>query len=249
MPELPVGDTLARRFVHSYADRIIAMADRTGGRSLRVDGAVLADLGSPYGYDNAVVLTGPPDAAGLDRVLDAAAGLFPADRWWVLLSVFALPDLRGRVLVPVGHPPLMLRPPGPLPVRPGIEVRTVPDADPGDFDRVLVEGYGLDTTGGSAIADPRLTGDLLHLVVGYAGGEPVATAGASVRHGIVEIDRVAVPQRHRRRGYGTAVTAAACAVAPDLPTLLISSDDGHPVYTRLGFWDLFRTTTWEHPPS
>lgn len=136
------------------------MADRTGGRTLRVDGAVLADLNSPHGYDNAVVLTRPPDAAGLDRV--------------------------------------------------------------------LVEGCGPDATGGSAVADPRLTGDLLHLVVEYADGEPVATAGASVRHGIVEIDWVAVPQRHRRRGYGTASTAAACAVAPDLPTLLISSDDGHP---------------------
>ena len=39
---VPVGDSLARRFVHAYADRIVAMADRTGERFRRTDGAVLA---------------------------------------------------------------------------------------------------------------------------------------------------------------------------------------------------------------
>ncbi|GAA4974199.1 GNAT family N-acetyltransferase [Pseudonocardia tropica] len=248
-PGAPVGDSLARRFVHAYADRTAAMAARAGGRVRRVAGAVLADPASPFGYDNAVVLTAPPDPGDLPRVLDEAARFFPPHRWWVLLSLFALPDPAGYGLVRVGHPPLMFRPPGPLPPSPpGLVIRTVPDADPADFERVLVAGYGLAEVGRPAVADPR-PGDLLHLVVGYAGGEPVATAGACVGHGVVEVDWVAVLPGHRGRGFGGAVTAAACAVAPELPSLLISSDDGHPVYRRLGYWDLFRTTMWEHPPS
>lgn len=247
--DTPVGDTLARRFVYAYADRIVETAGRVGGRHLVTGGAVLADPGSPFGYDNAVVLTRPPDDADLAAALGAARAFFPPDRWWVLLSLFALPDLTGEGLVRVGHPPLMLRSPAPLPAAPpGLDIRTVPDADPADFERVLVEGFGLADVGRPAVADPR-TADLVHLVVGYADGEAVACAGAAVRHGIVEIDWVAVPPERRGRGHGRAVTVAACAVAPDLPALLVSSDDGHPVYTGLGFLDLFRATMWERPGS
>ncbi|MEJ8281638.1 GNAT family N-acetyltransferase [Pseudonocardia spirodelae] len=245
---VPVSDSLARRFVHAYADRVTAMAARTGGRSLRVPGAVLADLGSPFGYDNAVVLTAPADDDRIGTVLRTAAGFFPPQRWWVLLSLFPLPHAPG--LTPVGHPPLMFRPPGPYPpVPPGLTVRVVPDAPAEDFERVLVAGFGLADVGRPAVADPRLTGGLVHLVVGYVDGRPVATAGAAVHHGIVELDWVATLPGHRGRGYGAAVTAAACAVAPELPAVLISSDDGRPVYHRLGFWDLFRATMWEHPPQ
>ena len=68
------------------------------------------------------------------------------------------------------------------------------------------------------------------------------------RKHLVEVHWVAALPEVRGRGFGGAVTSAAVAVAPELPALLISSDDGHPVYRRLGFWDLFRTTMWEHPP-
>ena len=100
-----------------------------------------------------------------------------------------------------------------------------------------------------AIADPALAGSLLHLRVGYADGGPVATAGAAVHHGIVEIDWVATLPGVRRLGYGAAITAAVVDVAPELPAVLIASDDGQGVYRRLGFLDLFRITMWEHPPA
>lgn len=247
---VPVDDTLARRFVFAYADRITEMATRTGGRSAERDGARMADLDSPFGYDNAVVLTSPPQPEQLPALLTAADAFFPPQRWWVLLSLFPTPDLSPFGLVPVGHPPLMLRPPSPAPApHPDLDVRPVTDeATLADFQRTLVTGYGLDDVGTPAIADLTLVGTLLHLFVGYAGGEPVATAGCAVHHGVVEVDWVAALPEVRGRGFGGAVTSAAVAVAPELPALLISSDDGHPVYRRLGFWDLFRTTMWEHPP-
>ncbi len=247
--DVPVQDTLARRFVFAYADRIEEMARRTGGRAAERDGARMADLGSPFGYDNAVVLTAPPQPEQMPALLAAADAFFPPERWWVLLSLFPTADLSGYGLVPVGHPPVMLRPPAPAPAPPpDLDVRAVTDnATLADFQRVLVTGYGLDEIGVPAIADLSLIGSLLHLVVGYAEGEPVATAGCAVHHGVVEIDWVAVLADVRGRGYGGAVTAAVTAVAPELPAMLISSDDGHPVYLRLGFWDLFRATMWEHP--
>jgi GNAT superfamily N-acetyltransferase len=249
--DVPVTDTIARRFLFAYADRVSEMARRTGGRTAERDGARMADLGSPFGYDNAVVLTAPPRAEELPALLAAAGAFFPPERWWVLLSLFATPDLGPYGLSPVGHPPVMLRPPAPAPPpHPGLDVRAVTDeATLADFGRTLVTGYGIQDIGVPAIADLSLVGSLLHLYVGYADGEPVATAGSAVHHGVVEIDWVAVLPEVRGRGYGGAVTSAAVAVAPELPSLLIASDDGQPVYRRLGFWDLFRATMWEHPPS
>ncbi len=250
-PGLPPDDTITRRFVLAYAERIAAMAGRTGGRQKWVDGARMADLRSPFGYDNAVVVTRPLGEAEWPDLVAAADAFFPAPRWWVLLSVFPTPDLTAHGLVRVGHPPLMLRPPGPTPVpAPGLDVRPVTDAATlADFRSVLVEAYGLAAAERPAIADPALVGSMLQLRVGYADGVPVATAGAAVHHGIVEVDWVATLAPARRRGFGAAITSAVVDVAPDLPAVLVASDDGQGVYRRLGFLDLFRITMWEHPPA
>lgn len=247
----PPDDTLARRFVLAYADRVTAMAKRTGGRTCLVNGARMVDLGSPFGYDNVVVLTRPVAEAEWRSLLGAADEFFPPSRWWVLLSIFATPDLGRHGLVRVGHPPLMLRPASPVPAPPpGLDIRLVDDAARlADFERVLVEGYGLAAVGAPAIADLALARCLLHLVVGYADGTAVATAGAAVHHGVVEIDWVATLPAARKRGFGAAITGAAVAAAPELPAMLIASDDGHRVYQRLGFLDLFRATMWEHVPA
>lgn len=246
---VPAGDTITRRFVLAYADRIAAMAARVGGRQKWVEGARMADLGSPFGYDNAVVVTRPLAEAEWPDVVAAATAFFPPQRWWVVLSVFPTPDLRSLGLVRVGHPPLMLRPPAAVPAAPpGLEIRAVADATTlADFQAVLVAGYGLAEVGVPAIADLALAGTPLHLRVGYVDGVAVATAGAAMHHGVLEVDWVATRPEARRRGYGAALTAAVVGLAPDLPSVLIASDDGHAVYRRLGYLDLFRTTMWEHP--
>lgn len=248
-PDVPVTDTIARRFVVAYADRVAAMAE-PAGRVRDVDGARMVDLGSPFGYDNAVVLLRPPaSAAELAELVAQAHAFYPPERWWVLLSLFTTGDLRGEGLTLVGHPPVMVRTPAPLPAPPpGLELRTVDDpATLADFCRVLVAGFGMAEVGVPAIADLGLARSLLRLVVGYADGEPVSTAGGATRHGIVEVDWVATLPTARRRGFGGAVTAA--VLDPGLPAVLLASDDGQPVYRRLGFWDVFRATMWEHPPS
>jgi GNAT superfamily N-acetyltransferase len=249
-PDVPVGDTVARRFAFAYADRVTAMARARGGRVEHRDDARIADLGSPFGYDNAVVLLRPPDPDGLAALLARAADVFPPHRWWALLSLWPTPDLRQHGLVPVGHPPLMLRPPGPLPAPPpGLEIREVTGRDDvAEFSRVLAAGYPV-PAGDVPVAEPGVVGSVVRLFVGSVAGRAIGVAGSAVHHGLVEVDWVAVLPEARGRGYGSALTAAAAAVAPDLPAVLLSSDDGRPTYRRLGFIDLFRVTLWEHPPG
>jgi hypothetical protein len=71
-------------------------------------------------------------------------------------------------------------------------------------------------------------------------------AGASLLHGITEIDWVGTLPVARGRGVGAAVTWAATAVDPSRPAVLIASDPGRPVYERLGYLPINRFTLWEH---
>jgi len=53
----------------------------------------------------------------------------------------------------------------------------------------------------------------------------------------------------RGRGAGAAVTWAATVCRPDLPAVLVASDDGRPVYERMGFLAVERWTAWLRPAS
>lgn len=246
--DLPVGDTVLRRFVFAYADRLAQRAACVGGRTESWVGARLVDLASPVPFDNAVVLLRPPTAVDLATVTARARSFFPAGRAWVLLSAWPTPDLSALGLRLVGHPPLMLRPAGPWPGPPA-QLAVHPVDTPArlrDFERTLGAAYPLPIAAGDL--DPGLLDAPVSLFVGYVGSDPVGVAGAAANHGVVEIDPVAVLPQARGRGYGAALTAAAAAIAPDLPAVLLSSDAGRPVYQRLGFLELLRTTMWEvHP--
>jgi hypothetical protein len=50
-----------------------------------------------------------------------------------------------------------------------------------------------------------------------------------------------------RRGYGEALTWRAARTQAGLPAILLASDDGRPVYQRMGFLPLLRFTVWLHP--
>ena len=80
--------------------------------------------------------------------------------------------------------------------------------------------------------------------VGYLDGEPVATAAAYVGPHHVDVEMISARPEVRGRGVGRAVTATATLAAPDRPAMLISSDDGYPVYARLGYVPILRFTLW-----
>ncbi len=151
-PDTPLDDSIVRQVVFAYADRVAWMARATGGRVDRDHAACIADVGSAFGYDNAAVLLQPPDAAGLAGVLARADRLFAPQRWWIVLSAWPLPRDLPEGLALVGHPPLMLRPPGPFGVaRPaGLRICRVEDGRwLVDFDAVLKAGFPLPGGAGS----------------------------------------------------------------------------------------------------
>ena len=253
-PDLAVGDTLLRAFLFAFADRLATMARAVGGHIRRTPEAAFADPHSAFVFDNGVILLQPPGVADIQRVVEEAAAFYPPERTWILFSAWPLRDLSGAGLELVGHPPLLLRAAAPF-TRPDpigsriVEVHTA--AELADFERVLVEGYPMPE--GGAIIDHRLLGGAIRLWVGYAavdGDEDdraVAVSGAHVAHGLIEVDWVAVLPEVRGRGYGAALTGRAVACQPDLPAVLVASDDGRPVYERLGFLPISRGTVWMRP--
>jgi hypothetical protein len=80
--------------------------------------------------------------------------------------------------------------------------------------------------------------------VGWVGDRPVATSAAVVDAGVNGVTAVASLPGERGRGYGQALTWAATLAAPELPAVLLASDLGRPLYERMGYLAIVRTTLW-----
>jgi GNAT superfamily N-acetyltransferase len=150
--------------------------------------------------------------------------------------------------------PWMHRPPGPAPgapAPPGLAL--APCRTPAEvelFERTSVEAFtgSLSSWTPGAVHPPaslRVPG--LTLLLASLDGHPVATAIAATDGTVLNVAGVAVLKSARRQGIGTAVTAACLAIAPDLPAVLSSSEDGHPVYHSLGFTDAGPSALWWRP--
>jgi hypothetical protein len=244
----PAQDTLLRAGAASLAARIAHMAS-AAGRPLVDDGrwvaASLADTGM---FSTAGVLTRP--VHDWRWVPPALAALAPAGVPRVLLSPFPTPDLSGDGPVLVGHPPFMVRPPGgdgPAPV-PGLEIRRITDAsDLRAFEATMVEAFpvpDMDPAAAPTLFRPGYLGGASHAYLGLLEGVPVATSAAHVAAGVNHVEFVSTLSTARGRGIGAAMTWAAAVSAPELPAVLIASDDGRGVYESLGFLPVCRWTLW-----
>jgi hypothetical protein len=250
-PDAPVGDSVVRRFLHAFGEAGALVAGAMNGTVVRTDDLILSDAGRPAGFSNRVMLLRPlgvvPVAGTLAKIDEATAG---GTGEVVIFSAWPTPDLRGQGWKLEGHPPLMLRVPGPgrPPLPAGLEITPVTDAAGlRDVERVAIEGYPLDelrdAPPGSMLNERVLADPRQHLWVARADGRPVAVADALVEAGVVSVNLVATRPGARRRGYGAAVTWAATEVA-DLPAVLLASDAGRPVYERMGYLTLTRFTCW-----
>src|SRR3954451_2645568 len=185
-PHAPVGDSLVRRFLHAFGEAGAVAAGAMGGTVLRTGDMILTDAGRPAGLSHRVMLLRPlgvvPVAETLAVIDEATAG---GTGEVVIFSAWPTPDLRGSGWKLEGHPPLMLRVPGPgrPPLPPGLEITPVTDAAGlREFERVAIEGYPLDelrdAPPGSMLSERVLADPRQHLWVARAGGRPVAVADA-----------------------------------------------------------------------
>ena len=252
-PEAPATDTLVRRAVLVHASWAVAVARALGRPAVRTDTWAGGFVGERGALTNPVVVLQPLDASAYAAVVAEAGELVPRGVPYFLLSPFPTPDLREHGLVKLGHPPLMVRFPGGQapPLREGVEVREARDA--GDLavaERVLVEGYPMPEmqplNPGDILGPPILAGHT-RVWTAFVDGAPAATASAHVEDGAVLVEYVAALDAARGRGAGGAATWAATVCEPDLPAVLIASDDGRPLYERMGYVAVERWTAWLRP--
>lgn len=157
---------------------------------------------------------------------------------------------KGIVQTAAGAPvmamPLGAADPGVLTrVPPGFEI--VPAATTAhldDFKRVFVETYQIPDWAGQAWVDATLAHGIercpWHIYVGYLDGKPVATNMLVPGGGVASVYAVATVPSVQRKGIGAAITLKPLLDARDMGykwAVLFASEEGYPVYRRLGFAD------------
>ena len=235
----PSDDTLTLAGLRAMADRATGWARAAGGRTRRDPGLVLADAGSPCLFLNVATATGALDV----DTARAAVEFFPDGRPFALLCPLPTPDLGPAGLRLMGHPPFMVRPAGGAapPMSPRVAVHEVTDpAGLAVWDRVLATGFPAPESPSPA----GLLGGATRFWLATLDGEPAATALSHVAHGVVNVEAVATLGAHRGHGLGAAVTWAATSADPELPAVLLASDDGVGIYRRMGYLPLTRWTLW-----
>jgi hypothetical protein len=251
-PDVPLGDSVLRRFVNAWAESLAGPVAAVGGHVEHRDGLVVGDLARPAAYYNGATLLRPPAPDAWGTVLDEVEELLlagPGTGGVFLWSAWPTPDLRRRGWELEGHPPFLLWPAGgPLPLAGDLQVRRVSDAAAlADWERVAVEGYPLGDLAPwrpGVLFDQRVLATPLRLWVGYADGRPVGAAASYVAHGLHVLALGVVLAEARRRGYWRALLRARLADLEGLPSASLFSDMSRAGAERSGFLPITRFTLW-----
>jgi hypothetical protein len=250
-PDVPVGDTMVRRYLFHFASLCDAFATAAGGRTVESAALRASDLGHPSGYWNAATLLQPPSnwQATLDEVEAFFAGGTGEAMLW---SAWPTPDLRERGWHLSGHPPLLIRPPAaqvPLPSVTDADVRTLRSVtELAEWERTAIEAYPLHELAGAqpgAMADPSLLDDnRLRFLTGHLDGQVVSAAASFVDHGVGSLAFGATLPTARRRGLWQQLAVTRIRTMPDLWVTGVFSDFSRPGAERLGFVPIQRFTLW-----
>ena len=249
--DLDPGDSIERQAVLAHISWARTLTSAARGQFAEGRSWSAGSGGGASALLNQAIITSPPrDWAATVEALSAA---YPAGVSAIVISPFPTPDLTAHGLALVGHPPLMYRPTSTVTATPTtpLDVReaTTPQ-ELRDAERVLIEGYPMPDMAGLPPGDFYRT-DVVRgptrVFVGYDGDVPVATAAAHSAADVTVVENVAVLASARGKGAGAALTWAATTAWPEQPAVLIASDDGQPVYERLGYLRIVRWTCWLRP--
>jgi GNAT superfamily N-acetyltransferase len=245
-PDTPSADSVLLAGFRAMMNRSADWALAAGGRAVLDGDLTMTDSGSGFAFFNEVITTRPFD----EDLARRALAFYPAERPFVLLSVHRGDDLRPYGLVPVGHPPFMLR-------ASAIRAPVDESAASSDFNVTEVSNQ-VDLAAWSSIVEAGFAASGVAAPIGLLAGRrrfflahyqgrPVAASSAFVGEGVIDVEAVATLPEYRRRGFGTAVSWAATLVDTRLPAVLIASDPGRPVYERMNYVSLCRATMWMRP--
>jgi GNAT superfamily N-acetyltransferase len=256
LPTTPDGDTYQRRFLLNWTSNCAALAQALGGASVETPAAALADSGRPSAFTNSAILLQPLRGETTPATMAEIAAFYGFDDSLrhggvLLFSAWPTGDLRSYGWQLMGHPGLHLLPAGatPSPAPAELRIEEVRDlAGQRAWERVVIEGFPLEEALGAApgalISESWLREPRARQWVGWVDERPVCASAAWIEYGVTNVTAVATLPDVRRRGYGEALTWRAALADPALPAMLFSSDDGRPVYDRMGFLPLWRLTLW-----
>lgn len=249
---LPADDNLVKAYVWSYAELVERTAAALGWPSRRTERFVAMDGSSAFPFQNIAVPLRPFGESEADDLLAEIKSFYaPRDGGPILLWCgFPTPALHDRGWLLMGHPPLMLRPPGgEAPALPdGLEVVPVTTADElEEFGTTMVEAFPVPELAGrpfGGFGPGLLEVPGWSMWIGRLDGRAVATSAGFLHGGINDVEWISNRPEARGRGIGAAITWRPTLTDPTLPAMLIASDPGRPVYERMGYLRLTRFTLW-----
>lgn len=255
-PDTPITDSLLRRFLVNWTQSIESYGLPLGGRQLRRDDLAAVDIGRPGVGANVVTLLAPLFSEDVNEVMMTLDAFYrftnkETSGAVFLFSAWPTPDLRPYGWSLVEYQPLMLRPiGGTAPMAPArLRIEEVRDEEGlHAFETAIIRGFPIQElegqAPGTAFSADILTDDRQRLWVGWEEERPVSAAATFVAGGVNNVNLVATVPEARHRGYGAALTWQATLADPSLPALLIATEEGRPVYERIGYLPLFRFTLW-----
>jgi GNAT superfamily N-acetyltransferase len=247
------NDTALRQFIDAQIEFQRLAGAALGARVVVTDRFAAVDTGRPATFVNFALLRKPLEGDELERTmaeLEEIYGAPGATGSAAIYSPLPSPSLSRWGWELSGHPPLQLR----SPYTPTIDTSTIrvepvaSDEDLDTFERIMIEGFEMEEMRGAApgsLFRPSMLEDSrFRAWLGYLGDEPAGGAASMTHAGIVDVVMVATLPQARRKGIGLAVTQAAARPKLGLPAALYSSDEGRPIYERLGFVPLLRGSFW-----